>query len=110
MGLPRSRLPHTFTANRLVTRLLNIFSVFGRAAKGSAYVGGTFAAGGSYVAYKLEQALHYTQDKFSAFTDFTDGIFDKTGRFFKDLDFGSDAVIPASLRVVRMAGATLQPP
>lgn len=37
------------------------------------------AAGGTYVAYKVEQALQYTSDRFSAFKDFTSDIFDKTG-------------------------------
>ena len=32
------------------------------------------AAGGTYVAYKVEQASSYTQDKLSAFKDFADGV------------------------------------
>ena len=60
-------------------------SVLTRAVKMPAYIGGTMAAGGTYVAYKVEQASSYTQDKLSAFKDFADGVFDKTGDFFKTL-------------------------
>ena len=40
------------------------------------------AAGGTYVAYKVEQASTYTQDKLSAIKDFSSGVFDKTSEFF----------------------------
>lgn len=50
-----------------------------------AYVGGAMAAGGSYVAYKVEQASSFTQDKLSALKDISEGFFDKTGDFFKGL-------------------------
>lgn len=59
-----------------------------RAAKIPAYVGGTMAAGGSYVAYKVDQASNYTQDKLNTIKDFTNGVFDKTGDFFKNLNSG----------------------
>lgn len=49
------------------------------------YLGGTFAAGGSYVAYKVDQASNYAQDKLSTIKDFTDGFFNSTGEFFKGM-------------------------
>ncbi|AOW29066.1 hypothetical protein MEM_03544 [Candida albicans L26] len=67
------------------TRNLGFLKVLTRAVKMPAYIGGTMAAGGTYVAYKVEQASSYTQDKLSAFKDFADGVFDKTGDFFKNL-------------------------
>ena len=39
-----------------------------------AYVGGAMAAGGSYVAYKVEQASSFTQDKLSALKDISEGF------------------------------------
>ncbi|KAK6464186.1 P-loop containing nucleoside triphosphate hydrolase protein [Scheffersomyces coipomensis] len=57
------------------------FKMLFRITKIPAYLGGTLAAGGSYVAYKVEQASTYTQDKLSGFTDF----FDKTGDFLKSM-------------------------
>lgn len=59
--------------------------VIARATKVPAYIGGTFAAGGSYVAYKVEQATSYTTDRLLAMKDFTDGVFDATGDFFKGM-------------------------
>lgn len=67
------------------TRNLGFFKIVTKAVKMPAYVGGAMAAGGSYVAYKVEQASSFTQDKLSALKDMTDGIFDKTGDFFKGL-------------------------
>ncbi|KAK6203431.1 protein MGM1, mitochondrial precursor [Scheffersomyces amazonensis] len=50
-----------------------------------AYLGGALAAGGSYVAYKVEQASSYTQEKLSSVSDFLD----KTGDFFSGVFSGS---------------------
>lgn len=41
------------------------------------------AAGGSYVAYKMEQASTYTSDRLSSIRDYTSDFMDKTGDFFK---------------------------
>lgn len=70
------------------TRNLGFVKVLARAAKLPAYIGGTVAAGGSYVAYKVEQASSYTVDKVNSIKDFTADIFDKTGSFLKG--FGGD--------------------
>lgn len=47
------------------------------------------AAGGGYVAYKMEQASAYTTDTLSSIKDFTTGLFDKTGDFLKGMGDGS---------------------
>lgn len=65
-------------------RNLGFIKLVARAAKIPAYIGGTMAAGGSYFAYKVDQASNYTQDKLSSIKDFTNGVFDKTGEFFKN--------------------------
>lgn len=67
------------------TRNLGFFKIVTRVVKMPAYVGGAMAAGGSYVAYKVEQASSFTQDKLSALKDISEGFFDKTGDFFKGL-------------------------
>lgn len=41
------------------------------------------AAGGSYVAYKMEQASNYTSDRLSSIKDYASDFMDKTGDFFK---------------------------
>jgi polynucleotide 5'-triphosphatase len=43
------------------------------------------AAGGSYVAYKVEQASSWSQEKLQSFKDFTDGVLDKTGDFLNGM-------------------------
>ncbi|KAG7195016.1 dynamin-like GTPase mgm1 [Scheffersomyces spartinae] len=53
--------------------------VMGKAVRVPAYIGGTVAAGGSWLAYKMEQAQSFTQDKFDQFKDMADGV----GDFFK---------------------------
>lgn len=74
------------TANPLYFRRnLGFVKVLARAAKLPAYIGGTVAAGGSYVAYKVEQALNYTSDKVNTIRDFTSDLFDKTGDFLKGM-------------------------
>ncbi|CAK7893914.1 dynamin-like GTPase Mgm1p, mitochondrial [[Candida] anglica] len=70
-------------------RNLSFLKMAGRVVKIPAYVGGTFAAGGSYVAYKVDQASSFTQDKLSSIKDFADGFFDKTGDFLKGMGGGS---------------------
>lgn len=79
-------LHHTPTRSILFTRNLGFFKVVAKAVKLPAYIGGTVAAGGSYIAYKVDQASTYTNDKISAFKDFTSDVFNKTGEFFKSVD------------------------
>lgn len=66
-------------SNVTFKRQLGFIKVLARATKIPAYIGGTVAAGGTYVAYKVEQAQQYTSDRFTAFKDFTSDLFDKTG-------------------------------
>ncbi|EDK39956.2 hypothetical protein PGUG_04054 [Meyerozyma guilliermondii ATCC 6260] len=63
-------------------RNLGFIKILAKATRVPAYIGGTMAAGGTYVAYKVEQASTYTQDKLSAIKDFSSGVFDKTSEFF----------------------------
>ncbi|RLV96301.1 Dynamin-like GTPase MGM1 mitochondrial [Spathaspora sp. JA1] len=75
-----------FNSKLMVPTRQFVFSkILIRAAKAPAYLGGSVLAGGSYVAYKAEQASNYTQEKLSQIKDFTDGVFDKTGEFFKNM-------------------------
>lgn len=64
-------------------RNIGFIKVLVRATKIPAYIGGTMAAGGSYVAYKMEQASDYTSDRLSSIRDYTSELMDKTGDFFK---------------------------
>ncbi|CAK9441155.1 uncharacterized protein LODBEIA_P50240 [Lodderomyces beijingensis] len=72
------------------SRNIGFIKIIARATKLPAYIGGTMAAGGTYVAYKVEQASTYTQDKISAIKDFADGVFDRTGDFFKSMSTGGE--------------------
>lgn len=79
--IPRTRLSK---ANLLVAqRNIGFIKLLARTAKVPGYIGGSIAAGGTYVAYKVEQASSYTSDKLNAFKDFTADVFDKTGQFLK---------------------------
>lgn len=49
------------------------------------YIGGTFAAGGSYIAYKVDQVSNYTLDRLSTLKDYTSQWLDKSSDFLKDL-------------------------
>lgn len=71
--------------NVIFRRNIGFIKVIARATKIPAYIGGTMAAGGTYVAYKVEQAQQYTTDRFTAFKDFTSDLFDKTGDALKGL-------------------------
>ncbi|WPK23840.1 hypothetical protein PUMCH_001089 [Australozyma saopauloensis] len=84
-------LLHNTTKSALATRNLGFFKVVAKAVKLPAYIGGTVAAGGSYIAYKVDQASTYTNDKLSAFKDFTSDVFNKTGDFFKSAGGGSES-------------------
>ncbi|CUM63023.1 uncharacterized protein PRCAT00000585001 [Priceomyces carsonii] len=76
----------------ILTRNIGFVRLMAKAVKVPAYVGGTLAAGGSYVAYKVEQASSYTSDKLSSFKDFTDNVFDKTGDFLKGMKGNGESV------------------
>lgn len=81
----RSTHTHLAKPNLVFRRNIGFIKVIARATKIPAYIGGTMAAGGTYVAYKVEQAQQYTTDRFTAFKDFTSDLFDKTGDAFKGL-------------------------
>ncbi|EAZ63527.2 mitochondrial dynamin-like GTPase [Scheffersomyces stipitis CBS 6054] len=66
-------------------RHIGFIKILAKTTRIPAYVGGTLAAGGSYVAYKVEQASTYTQDQLSSIKDFTQGVFDTAGDFFKGM-------------------------
>ncbi|CDO93586.1 unnamed protein product [Kluyveromyces dobzhanskii CBS 2104] len=83
-------------------------SVLGKMIRVPAYVGGGAAAFGSYVAYKVNEAGQFTQDKLSKLKDFTGDFKDKIGDWLqKDGQSGdggnggdnngSDAVAAATL-------------
>lgn len=71
-------------------RHLSFLKMATRIVKLPVYIGGTVAAGGSYVAYKVDQASTYTQDKLSTIKDFTDGIFGKLKGFGEGMTEGGD--------------------
>lgn len=82
-GLGVPRVPRNGPVAIFVpSRHLGFIKILARATKVPAYIGGLVAAGGTYVAYKVEQASSYTQDKLSALKDFSSGVFDKTSEFF----------------------------
>lgn len=89
----RSTHTHLVKPNVVFRRNIGFIKVIARATKIPAYIGGTMAAGGTYVAYKVEQAQQYTSDRFTAFKDFTSDLFDKTGDALKGFggDKGSDS-------------------
>lgn len=82
---------HLNPASLVAKRNIGFIKIIARAGKVPAYIGGTFAAGGSYVAYKVDQASNYAQDKLSTIKDFTDGFFSTTGDFFKGVGSGENA-------------------
>lgn len=66
-------------------RNISILRILTRITKIPAYIGGTVAVGGSYIAYKVEQVTNYTQDRFFAIKDLTGSFIDKSGDFFKNI-------------------------
>lgn len=84
-NLHRHHLNQSMANTLNFRRNLGFVKVLARAAKLPAYIGGTVAAGGSYVAYKVEQASNYTSDKLSTIKDLTADFFDKTGNFIKGI-------------------------
>lgn len=83
--------PHKLLAPAILPKrnLGGFVKILVRAAKIPAYIGGTVAAGGTYVAYKVDQASTYTSDQISAFKDFASGVYDKTSGFFLSGDSGA---------------------
>lgn len=79
--------PHNrrFNSNLSFTRNIGFIKILARATKIPVYIGGTVAAGGSYVAYKVEQASSWGTDQLHSFKDFADGVFDSTGDFLKGM-------------------------
>lgn len=69
----------------ITTRNIGFVKVLAKAGRLPVYIGGSVAAGGSYIAYKVEQASNFAQDKFSNVKDFTDGFLNLAGDFFKGL-------------------------
>lgn len=86
------RRQHNLAMFPLSRRNIGFIKVISRAGKIPTYIGGTMAAGGSYVMYKVEQATNYTQDKVSAFKDIANGIFENTGEFFRSNSGKSDVL------------------
>lgn len=66
-------------------RNLSFLKMATRVVKLPVYIGGTMAAGGGYVAYKVEQASTYTLDKLSTMKDLADGVFDRLKGFGQGL-------------------------
>jgi len=62
---------------------------FGKAVKVPAYLGGSLAAAGSYVAYKVEEASSYTQDRLNQMKELGGSVYDKASDFFNGLNFGT---------------------
>ena len=115
-GATRSVFSHLynkrFNSNVSFTRNFGFIKILGRATKVPAYIGGTMAAGGSYVAYKVEQASSWSHDKLQSFKDFTDGVLDKTGDFLNGMkssdsgDGGSSSSPPDGGDTTAAVGAT----
>lgn len=74
-----------FKSNLSFTRNIGFIKILARATKIPVYIGGTVAAGGSYVAYKVEQASSWGSEQLHSLKDFADGVFDSTGDFLKGM-------------------------
>ena len=61
---------------RLVTKIIKV----------PVYLGGSLAAAGSYVAYKVDQTSSYAMDKLNQFRDFTASIRDGVNSMFPGSD------------------------
>lgn len=77
---------HVVNQQFMVSRNMAFTKMFGKIVRVPGYIGGTVAAGGSYAAYKVEQASNYTQERLDTLKDFTNNIFDKTSKFFNSGD------------------------
>ncbi|CCH43836.1 hypothetical protein BN7_3390 [Wickerhamomyces ciferrii] len=62
--------------------------ILGKTIKGPAYLGGSLAAAGSYVAYKVEEASNYTTDRLNQMKEFGEGAMDKASEFWNGLNLG----------------------
>lgn len=63
--------------------------IVAKSVKVPAYLGGGIAAAGSYIAYKVEEASNYTQDKLGQLKDLGNSAYDKASEFLNGLEFGS---------------------
>jgi replication fork clamp-binding protein CrfC len=66
----------------------SIPKIVGKTVKLPAYLGGGLAAAGSYIAYKVEEASNYTQDKLGQIKDIGSSAMDKVSGFVNGLGFG----------------------
>lgn len=85
------RAPHQVMMNPyglMFTRSFNFTKPFVKLVRIPGYIGGTMAAGGSYVAYKVDQMSNYTQDTFGNIKDFTSDWISRSLDFLKE--FSSD--------------------
>lgn len=69
----------------------SIPKMIGNFAKVPVYLGGSLAAAGSYVAYKVEEASSFTQDKLNQIKDLGGSAYDKASDFINGLNFGGSA-------------------
>lgn len=64
-------------------RFISIFpKIIGKVVRVPVYVGGSMAAAGSYIAYKIEETSNFTMDKINQFKDFSDSMKDKLQSVF----------------------------
>lgn len=86
---PSHRLARTSPAARasglIFTRQINFTKPFFKLVRIPGYIGGTMAAGGSYMAYKVDQMSTYTQDTLGSFKDFTSDFFNRSKEYFGGL-------------------------
>lgn len=75
------RKNHQLIQQRLL--FTSIPKIIGKSLKLPTYVGGGLAAAGSYVAYKVEEASNYTNDKLSQLKDLSSDAYDKASKFFE---------------------------
>lgn len=84
-----SKVIHKAPAHLGLQRSFSFTSIpkfIGKAVKAPAYLGGTLAAAGSYVAYKVEEASNYTQDRLNQLKDLGGTAYDRAAEFFNGLN------------------------
>lgn len=88
--LATSKFHNRIPPSMVFRRNFNFTKPFIKMVRLPGYIGGTFAAGGSYIAYKVDQMSNYTLDKFSTLKDYTNQWLDKSSDFLKDLSKQSE--------------------
>lgn len=84
--------PFLYFANFVINpvnnrRFISFFpKIVARVVKLPVYIGGGAAAVSSYIAYKMEEAGNYTQDRLAQLKDFSQSVKDKIGGFFHEQD------------------------